>query len=155
VFALLYAWIREPGFLVFCNAILACLLAQAFKILIEYWRTKKVNLSMMVSTGGMPSSHSALMAAMSASVGFAEGFWTSAFAVSAIIAMVVMYDAAGVRRAAGKQAEVINMLVASLENQGIKLDRKLKELLGHSPVEVASGALLGVSVAAVICNIAR
>lgn len=124
-------------------------MAQLIKILIEFSRTKTINLALLLSSGGMPSSHSSFVTATSVSVGFFEGFQTPLFAICAIMSMVVMYDAAGVRRAAGKQAEAINMLVSSLENQGIKLDKKLKELLGHTPLEVAAGAFLGIIVAVV------
>jgi len=122
-------------------------LAQFIKILIELKKTKKVNTALIVSSGGMPSSHSSFVTAMTTSIGFREGFNSSLFALSAVFSLVVMYDAAGVRRAAGHQAAAINMLFKSFEDQGIKLDKKLKELLGHSPIEVAAGAILGILVA--------
>jgi len=124
----------------------AWLTAQIIKILLDMWRHKSVNWRLITSSGGMPSSHTSSVVAMTAAVGFAQGFGSVAFAVSTVVSMVVMYDAAGVRRAAGKQAEVINQLVTSLENSGVKLDKQLKELLGHSPVEVFAGAILGVLV---------
>ena len=122
-------------------------LAQFIKILIELKKTKKINTALIVSSGGMPSSHSSFVTAMTTSIGFREGFNSSLFALSAVFSLVVMYDAAGVRRAAGHQAAAINMLFKSFEDQGIKLDKKLKELLGHSPIEVAAGAILGILVA--------
>ena len=122
-------------------------MAQFIKILIELKKTKKINTALIVSSGGMPSSHSSFVTAMTTSIGFEAGFQSSLFALSAVFSMVVMYDAAGVRRAAGHQAAAINTLFKSLEDQGIKLDKNLKELLGHSPVEVAAGAVLGVLVA--------
>ncbi len=121
--------------------------AQLIKILIELWKNKKLDARLLMSSGGMPSSHTSFVIAMSMSVGIEVGFDSAMFAICAIVSMVVMYDAAGVRRAAGKQAEVINMLVHSLENTGIKLDKKLKELLGHSPIEVGAGGILGILVA--------
>ena len=81
------------------------------------------------------------------SIGFYEGFGTPIFAIAATLAMVVMHDAAGVRRAAGQHAAAINLLFSKLESQGITLDKRLKELLGHQPIEVMAGALLGVLVA--------
>jgi len=129
------------------TGIWAWAIAQLIKVFIELLRTKKINWTLIFGSGGMPSSHSSFVTAMSAAVGLNSGFNSAIFAVCSVISMVVMYDAAGVRRAAGKQAEVINMLVNSLENQGIALDKKLKELLGHSPIEVAAGALLGILVA--------
>ena len=122
-------------------------MAQFIKILIELKKTKKINTALIVSSGGMPSSHSSFVTAMTTSIGLKEGFNSSLFALSAVFSLVVMYDAAGVRRAAGHQAAAINMLFKSFEDQGVKLDKKLKELLGHTPVEVAAGAILGVLVA--------
>jgi acid phosphatase family membrane protein YuiD len=88
------------------------------------------------------------------SIGFKEGFNSSMFALSAVFSLVVMYDAAGVRRAAGNQAAAIHMLFRTFEDQGIKLDKKLKELLGHSPVEVAAGAVLGILVGVAAARVA-
>jgi acid phosphatase family membrane protein YuiD len=121
--------------------------AQLIKFLTELYRHRKVNIYFLLGTGGMPSSHTSFVTAMCTSIGLRHGFDSSFFAISAVIALIVMTDAAGVRRAAGKQAKAINLLFESLEDQGVKLDKKLKELLGHSPVEVAAGALLGVLVA--------
>ena len=90
---------------------------------------------------------------MMVSIGVNEGFGTPIFAISAVLAMVVMHDAAGIRRAAGKQAEAINFLFLKLEDQGIKLDTKLKELLGHRPIEVFAGAVLGLIIALAIDSI--
>jgi hypothetical protein len=87
---------------------------------------------------------------MMVSVGVYEGFGTTLFAISAALATVVMYDAAGVRRAAGEQAKAINIIFERLEDRGLKLDKKLKELLGHRPIEVIAGALLGLIVALII-----
>jgi hypothetical protein len=134
------------------TALTALVLAQINKVLIEYWRTKSWRASLFTSAGGMPSSHSALVSALTVSVGLHSGFGTPLFAVTAVISLVVMFDAAGVRRAAGKQAEAINFLFSKLENQGLKLDNKLKELIGHSPIEVVAGAALGILVA-IIGNI--
>lgn len=116
-------------------------------MLIEYAFTKKVNRSVFFGTGGMPSSHSAFVVAMAASIGTTEGLHSPIFAVALVFALVVMYDAAGVRRAAGKHAQVINTLMTRLKNIGITRDEKLKELLGHSPIEVFVGALWGIMIA--------
>lgn len=128
-------------------ALCAWFSAQVLKILFEFLRTKKIKMGLLMSSGGMPSSHSALAVAVTISVGFKEGFSSPLFALGAIVSMVVMYDASGVRRATGNQARVINDLLAHLENSGIKLDKKVKEVLGHTPVEVAAGAILGVAIA--------
>jgi len=126
---------------------LATSLAQIFKVIVEYWVTRSWKKALIVSPGGMPSSHSALTVALMVSVGIYEGIDTALFAISACLALVVMYDAAGVRRAAGEQAKAINLLFDKLEDRGLKLDKRLKELLGHRPIEVFAGALLGLTVA--------
>ncbi len=131
-------------------AVLAWAVAQLIKILLELRRTRKLNLHLIISSGGMPSSHTSFVTAMTTGVGLTEGFNSAIFAVSAIVSLVVMYDAAGVRRAAGKQAEVLNMFIETFESQGVKVDKRLKELLGHTPVEVAAGAVLGVLLAVVM-----
>lgn len=136
--------------IVLWSAIVAWAIAQFLKVIIELLRLKRLRPGLMLSTGGMPSSHSSFMSAMATAVGLTSGFDSVIFAVAAAGAMVVMSDAAGVRRAAGRQAEVINSIVASIENTGFVLDKKLKELLGHTPVEVACGALLGIIVALLI-----
>ena len=128
------------------TSILSWFIAQVIKIFIDLWRYKYFNKSLLISSGGMPSSHTSFVTAMTTSIGVGYGFDSPLFAISAIVSMVVMYDAAGVRRAAGKQAEVLNLLMIKLEDGGLKVDKKLKELLGHSPIEVACGALLGILV---------
>ena len=134
------------------TALAAMALAQILKVLFDRWRTKSWTKALFFSTGGMPSSHSALSMAVTVSIGINEGFGTPIFAVSGVLALVVMHDAAGIRRAAGKQAEAINFLFSKLEDQGIKLDNKLKELLGHRPIEVFAGAILGLLVAIGVDN---
>ena len=128
------------------TAVAALAVAQILKVFFDYWRTGSWSRAMLTSTGGMPSSHSALVVALMLSIGLYEGFSTPLFAVAATLALVVMHDAFGIRRAAGNQAEAINFLFSKLEAQGIKFDRKLKELLGHTPLEVTAGAILGITV---------
>lgn len=125
------------------------LIAQLIKILIEFARVKKFNVSLLFSSGGMPSSHTSLVIAMTTYIGYLEGFNSTYFAISAVLSSVVMYDATGVRRAAGKQAEVLNMLIENLNNHEIKLEKKLKELLGHTPIQVCAGFILGIVVATI------
>ena len=132
------------------TALAAMVVAQTIKVIIDYLRTKSWHTALFLSTGGMPSSHSALATSLMVSVGLVEGFGTPLFAVCAVVALVVMHDAAGIRRAAGKQAQAINYLFSKLEDQGIILDKKLKELLGHHPIEVFAGALLGILIAILI-----
>lgn len=118
-------------------------IAQIIKIIIDIVENKTLDWRLITSSGGMPSSHTSFVTSLGFSVGFTQGFDTTLFAVCFVIAMVVMYDAAGVRRAAGKQAAVLNIIMDRMESHGLKIDVKLKELLGHTPVEVGAGALLG------------
>ena len=127
-------------------ALLAWLIAQIMKVVLVFWGEKRLDFSRMVGSGGMPSSHSALIVAMAVSVGKYEGLSSTAFAIAAAVALVVMYDAANVRREAGRQAELFNRIVLDFYRDNHLDQEKLKELLGHTPVEVAAGALLGVAV---------
>ena len=94
----------------------------------------------------MPSSHSAFVTSLATGVGLTEGFDSTLFALAAVFALIVMYDAAGVRRAAGKQARVLNAIIEDLNRRELHPER-LRELLGHTPVEVLAGALLGILIA--------
>lgn len=122
------------------------LIAQVLKTALWAITKKRLNLRRLVESGGMPSSHSALVMALTTSVGINEGIRSSTFAVSLVMSLIVMYDAAGVRQAAGKQARILNRIVTDIyENRELHPER-LKELLGHTPVEVLVGALLGILV---------
>lgn len=127
-------------------ALLGWLVAQVLKVVLVFLEEKRLDLSRMVGSGGMPSSHSALIVAMATSVGKYAGLASVEFAIAAAVAMVVMYDAANVRRETGRQAELLNRIVLDLYRDNHLDQEKLKELLGHTPVEVAAGALLGIAV---------
>ncbi|MDR1699104.1 MAG: divergent PAP2 family protein [Prevotellaceae bacterium] len=129
------------------TAIWAWFLAQLIKMLIELWRVKRLNWTLLIASGGMPSSHAAIITAVATSIGLTYGFDSALFALAAVVSLVVMYDASGVRRQAGKHAMLINTIIENIENTGIKLDKQLKTLLGHSPIEVFAGAILGILVA--------
>ena len=124
----------------------AWFLAQVLKVPIEYARTGKPNWALLTSAGGMPSSHAALVWALAVGVGLQEGFTTSVFAVALVLALIVSYDAAGIRRAAGQHANVINQLIEELAHGHPLHEEQLKEILGHSPLEVLAGGLFGVFV---------
>ena len=125
--------------------VLAWFFAQLFKFLANYVVSHKIDIRKMVSAGGMPSSHSAITMCLTTVVGMNDGFGSTLFAIAFIFSLVVMADAAGVRRAAGKQAEVLNKLI---HHTGvIRLDKELKELLGHTPVQVFVGGALGILIA--------
>lgn len=132
------------------SALLAWLSAQVLKILLHLFLHRKLDLQLLFSSGGFPSSHSATVTALAFGIGKYYGWNSPIFAVSAVFAMVVMYDAAGVRRAAGKQAEAINQLVERLYQGSDPSQERLKELIGHSPLEVFGGALVGVIIGAIV-----
>ena len=126
--------------------ILAWTIAQVTKVLLVSFRQRRLNLRVLAETGGMPSSHSAIVMGLTTAIGRSNGLNSAAFAVALIFSFVVMYDAAGVRRAAGRQAAVLNRLVEDLVHmRGIQEDR-LRELLGHTPIEVLVGGALGIAV---------
>jgi acid phosphatase family membrane protein YuiD len=129
------------------TALVSWALAQLIKILIELIRTHQLNWRLVFATGGMPSSHSSLVVALATAVGLTQGFGSPLFAVAVVLAFVVMYDAQGIRRQAGNQARIINKMLQNVENAGIKVDKNLKELLGHTPIQVLGGTLLGIIVA--------
>lgn len=125
----------------------AVLAAQILKVVWLLLTEKRLWLRMFIEAGGMPSSHSAMVTALAASVGRESGWQSPVFAAAAIFAAVVMYDASGVRRAAGQQAEVLNKIIDDVySGKTIRMER-LKELLGHSPTEVVAGAMLGLGMA--------
>lgn len=125
----------------------AWLIAQVLKVLLTFLSSRQLDFTRLFGAGGMPSSHSAIMTSMAVSIGLQEGFNSPVFALSVVTSLVVMYDAAGVRRAAGKQAAVLNEIVKELKTRHWVAEEKLKELLGHTPVEVIAGAILGILVA--------
>lgn len=127
-------------------ALFAWALAQLLKVMYVLLTQRRWDFERLVGAGGMPSSHSALVTSLTFGIGKEMGFDSIEFAMAFTIAMVVMYDAAGVRRAAGKQAEVLNQILDDFYNAEFNRER-LKELLGHTPVEVLAGAAIGVIVA--------
>lgn len=130
------------------TAALSWFVAQLIKVVLDLIREKRLDFSRLLGSGGMPSSHAAFAVALSFAIGYETGFDSSVYALSAAFAVVVMVDAAGVRRAAGTQAKLLNRMVVDLIEQGrLPEYESLKELLGHTPVEVFAGAAVGVLVA--------
>ncbi|HCF29728.1 MAG TPA: acid phosphatase [Cyanobacteria bacterium UBA11049] len=128
-------------------AVIACLIAQASKLVVELVKNRKLNIRALVTTGGMPSAHSALVTALATEVGQTAGWASSEFAIATIFAIIVMYDAAGVRQAAGKQARIVNQIIDELFSDKHEFNQdRLKELLGHTPFQVIVGSLLGVTI---------
>lgn len=133
------------GYEAIISGLAAAFFAQVLKFIIFTIRTKKVNFKIFTTTGGMPSSHSAGVMGLATSVGLIEGLDSVVFAVAIGFALVTMYDAAGVRRAAGKTAAYLNRMMADFYEHGVQaIGGKLKELLGHTPFEVVMGAIFGV-----------
>jgi acid phosphatase family membrane protein YuiD len=137
---------------IFCNnaiilPVFSWFLAQLYKFLNCLVVNKRIDFMKFVSSGGMPSSHSAISVCLATIMGMQYGFESGIFAFSVVFALVVMADAAGVRRAAGKQAALLNKLANSTKE--FRAEKDLKELLGHTPVEVFAGAALGILVAVI------
>ncbi len=124
-------------------------LAQLLKGLLDVARERRFGLDMFVSSGGMPSSHSAMVSCLATVVALTSGVGSVAFAVSVVLAMIVMYDAAGVRRAVSNQAVILNRLVRELRLRRPRgeVERDLRELIGHTPFQVIAGAAIGVTMA--------
>lgn len=117
---------------------------QLFKLLYDLVTTKKFNFKRILGAGGMPSSHSAVVTSLATLIGKNIGVGTPMFAMALIFAFVVMYDAAGVRRAAGKQARLLNKIVETPGLSGLEVSERLVEVLGHTPLQVVVGAVIGV-----------
>ncbi len=127
-------------------AVLAWVIGQFLKFPLDYMLNKRWNWGIMFSAGGLPSSHSSLVTAVTLTIGLREGFDSAIFALSASIAMIVIYDAAGVRRQAGIHAERINEIMKNFFESGQLPEKELKEMLGHTPFEVVTGIILGVAI---------
>lgn len=122
---------------------------QLFKVIWDLIETKKFNFKRILGAGGMPSSHSAVTMCLAVMVGKADGFGSTSFAISLILAIVVMYDAAGIRRAAGKQARLLNKIVNTPGLTNLEVQERLVEVLGHTPVQVIVGAFIGIIVGSI------
>lgn len=118
---------------------------QTYKVIHDLVTTKRFNFKRILGAGGMPSSHSAVVTSLATLVGKYEGVGTPIFAIALILAVVVMYDACGIRRAAGKQAALLNKIIETPGLTGMQVSEKLVEVLGHTPVQVLVGALIGIT----------
>lgn len=130
------------------------IMAQVFKTLLYWYVSKEIRLERLVGAGGMPSAHSSTVCSLTVAVAKVEGFSSTLFALAFAFAAIVMYDAMGVRRAAGEHAKIINLIVnrdfTDIKNYFPKDKDELKELLGHTPLEVLGGAILGISIALIM-----
>ncbi|MFA4905392.1 MAG: divergent PAP2 family protein [Candidatus Margulisiibacteriota bacterium] len=128
----------------------AFILSQVLKIIIYYFKDKKLDLTHFFEAAGMPSTHSAMSSAMTLSIGVKNGFDSTFFAIAVVFTIIVMYDAMGVRFAAGQQAVVLNKIIEDIYSEKISEKEKMKELIGHTPIEVFAGGTLGLAVAMVM-----
>lgn len=137
---------------VFFIVLLAWLTSCVLKGLIELIRIKRIDWSRFFGPGGMPSSHSTIVTSLATCVGIYEGFDSTLFVVCCALALIVMYDASGIRRAAGEHAKIINIIIEAWEEKNpILTDEKLKEILGHTPLQVMAGAILGIIFSIAAC----
>lgn len=128
-------------------------LAQIIKVPLELLIRKQLNWAILFSPGGMPSSHSALMTGVTVGIGIQSGFDTPIFALAVAVSMIVIYDATGIRRQAGKQAKVINQMIEDLAHGHPLREQELKEVLGHTPLEVLGGVVFGIAVAIFVMSL--
>lgn len=144
----LIAIFRNP---VLIGSLSAWALAQMLKLPVEYFHSRRWDWSLLLRAGGMPSSHSALVTASAHGIGLFVGFDSALFALSVALALIVIYDATGIRRQAGKHATIINAMVQDiLEGHALRSQEKLREVLGHSPIEALVGFLLGLGTAQLV-----
>jgi len=129
--------------------LIALVTAQFLKVIVGLFTEKKINFRRFLDTGNMPSSHTASVVSLATAIAIESGLDSAIFALSAVFSVVVMYDATGVRRAAGKQAAVLNKIVDNIKTKEghALIEENLKELLGHTPMEVYCGAILGFLIA--------
>lgn len=137
---------------VFWTSILAWFIAQSLKVVHTLIVDKHFNVSRFVGSGGMPSSHSSFVMGLTTATGRIHGWDSGIFAVALVFSLVVMYDAAGVRSAVGKQAIILNKIIEDIHHKKEKklTERRLKELIGHTPIEVMAGAILGIIIANIV-----
>lgn len=124
--------------------------AQALKVVLTLVKEKKLDFYRFVGSGGMPSSHSAMVMGLSTAIGLKMGWDSLEYAISIIFSLIIMYDASGVRRAVGKQAMILNQMIKDRQQNKQIEEKQLKELVGHTPIEVFAGAILGILIANLI-----
>jgi hypothetical protein len=132
---------------IFVTVVVAWFIAQSAKVFLGVISEKRFNFKWFVDTGGMPSSHAATVSALAGAIGLRYGYKSSIFAITLVFAWIVLMDAQGFRRSVGKQAEILNTVLDDIYWKKKIKEEKLKELLGHTPVEVLIGAIIGILVA--------
>ena len=133
-------------------AFAAWAVAQVSKTIYELIRQRKLLVSRLVSSGGMPSSHSALVTGLATATGRVAGFGSAAFAITVVLASIVMYDAAGVRRAVSLQARILNQMIDEAFQGKPFAEKRLRELIGHTPIQVFVGGILGIGVGLIMTS---
>ncbi len=134
---------------VLMTSLIAWVVAQSMKVALGVIREKRFNFKWFIGTGGMPSSHVSGMMALASSVGFVCGFSSYQFAIAFVLALIVMFDAQGVRRSSGRQAIILNKMLEDIHWKKKIEETRLKEFLGHTPVEVLAGAVIGILIAVI------
>jgi uncharacterized protein len=126
-------------------------IAQILKVIVVLFQEKRIVWSNLITSGGMPSAHTATVCALATSIGIIDGLGSIGFSISAILAVIVMYDAAGVRQSVGQHSAILNLIVKELSTKVTKLEREkdFREFIGHTPFQVLIGALLGIVIALV------
>lgn len=138
---------------IFITVVVAWFVAQSAKVFLGVISEKRFNFRWFVDTGGMPSSHAATVSALATAVGLRYGFYSSFFAVTLVFAWIIMMDAQGFRRSTGKQAEILNVILDGIYWKKKIKEERLKELLGHTPIEVLIGAAIGILVAIIFLSL--
>lgn len=135
------------------SAFAAWAVAQTLKLLLFFVLERRINWRKLIETGGLPSAHSAFVMGLAIGIGIHDGFQSTAFAIAMVFALIVMYDALSLRREAGKHADILNeLLLLSTIREALKEREALKQLLGHTPIEVAAGAAIGIGSALFISS---
>lgn len=137
----------------FLAVFLSWLISQLIKVFRGMAKEKRFNFRWLFDPGGMPSSHSATVSSLAMTAGLYYGFQSMLFLITLVIMFITMFDAAGVRRNVGRQATILNKIMDELQERGQVRETRLRELLGHTPIEVFAGAFLGVMVALIVCSI--
>lgn len=132
---------------IFWTAAGSWIIAQSIKVALGFFREKRFNFKWFIGTGGMPSSHAAGVSALATAIGITYGFDSAMFAMTAIFGLIVMFDAQGVRRSSGKQADILNKMLEDIYWKKKLDEEKLKKFVGHTPVEVIAGMVLGIVIA--------
>ncbi|HXV19042.1 MAG TPA: divergent PAP2 family protein [Candidatus Omnitrophota bacterium] len=148
--SILAQWYRNR---IFFSGFWSWFIAQSLKVFLGVLQEHRFNFRWFVGSGGMPSSHAALASGLTTSVGMIHGFDSGLFAMAFAFAVITMFDAQGVRRQSGKQAEALNRILDDLAAQKGIQEQRLKELFGHTPVEVFAGAFIGILIAVIIVTI--